>query len=190
MIGDTPCGEMSLSVGGTPRYMWHIEGCQKLEDLVNGTVVTPTPTPVATPRPTSTFIPGDPTLCPDGFLTEAASKTDPWYGLTVDVPEGVTKRFCAPVMPPLVNTHPNSIVFSWYDVSDQDCGALNVHVDAVDAPSRPRGGAGFSASGQYYYYRRVGLLDRPEQTAPGVYVMTLVGGPSSCTRYRIAWRVQ
>jgi len=190
MIGDTPCGEMYLSVepraASERRFVWHIDNCAPLEELVSGNpVATPTPRPTATPIGTP---PGDPELCPDGYLTESASKTDIWYGLTVDVPNGATKRFCAPIMAPLVNYHPRQITFSWYDVSDQDCGALNVHVDAVDLPLRPRGGTGHSASGNYVYYGQIGSRSMPEQTAPGIYVMTLVGGPSSCTRYRIAWK--
>lgn len=106
----------------------------------------------------------------------------------MDVPEGVTKELCAPVVPPYVAGHPNQLTFSWYDVSDQDCGALNVSVDAVDGPPRHRGGEGFSASGQFVYYAKTGPKVTPEQTAPGIYVIKLVGGPSSCVRYRIAWK--
>ncbi|MBY0278136.1 hypothetical protein K2Z84_22605 [Candidatus Binatia bacterium] len=145
-------------------------------------MVTPTPTIGPTP-------PGDPELCPDGYITEPASKTDPWYGVTVDVPQGVTKVFCAPITSPLVNTAPNQITFSWYDVSDQDCGALNVRIDPVDPPLRPRGGVGYSASGNFYYYGKIGSRLTPEQTARGIYVITVTGGPSACSRYRLAWRV-
>ncbi|MEW6268356.1 MAG: hypothetical protein AB1689_03560 [Thermodesulfobacteriota bacterium] len=199
VIGDTPCGEAYVSIHKTAsgrQFMWHVEGCQPLENLVSGNNP-PLPTPKPTATPVGTVIPGDPLLCPDGFLTEPASKTDPWYGFTVDIPEGVTKRFCAPVEPPYATPQLTSplgnyftqITFSWYDVSDQDCGALNVHVDAVDGVSRPRGGPGFSASGNHVYYGKIGTrITTPEQTLPGIYVMTLVGGPTTCHRYRISWK--
>jgi hypothetical protein len=144
----------------------------------------PSAAPTRTPGPTGIA------YCPDGVLNRPASQTDPWFGTTVDVPQGVTMSFCAPVTLPLVKGHPGQITFSWYDVSDQDCGALNVHVDAVDPPVRPRGGSGWSSSGQYVYYAKVGERETPEQTAPGVYVVTVTGGPSSdgCSRFRIAWK--
>jgi hypothetical protein len=197
VIGETECGTMTLTIApgvdGPRTFMWHIDDCPQLEALVAAPVATPSPTPRPTNSPGGSVTPppGDPELCPDGYLSEPASKTDPWYGLTVDVPEGTTKRFCAPVMAPLVKTYPNQITFSWYDVSDQDCGAINVKIDAVDLPLRPRGGQGYSASGQYVYYAKVGSRSTPEQTAPGIYVVTLTGGPSaqSCSRFRIAWRV-
>ncbi|HEY8514996.1 MAG TPA: hypothetical protein VIS07_05760 [Candidatus Binatia bacterium] len=199
MIGDTPCGEAYISIHKSSAgrsFMWHLEGCQALEDLVNGKPG-PGPNPTPTPKPTSTpggsVIPGDPNLCPDGFLSEPMSKTGAWYGLTVDVPQGVTRRFCAPVTPQLVplpagQDFYTQITFQWYDVTDQDCGALNVHVDATDGFSRPRGGTGFSASGNYYYYGKVGSrILTPDQTKPGIYVVTLTGGATSCSRYRITW---
>lgn len=149
-------------------------------------------TPAPTPSPAPSPKPGD--LCPDGTLSAPASKTDPWFGLTVEVPNGATKRFCAPVQPPLAplpagQDFYNQITFSWYDVSDQDCGALNVRVDATDGVARTRSGEGFSASGNYYYYGKIGSrILTPEQTKPGIYVVTVTGGPAACTKYRITWK--
>ncbi len=140
---------------------------------------TPTPAPTRSSSPTVAD-----NTCPDGYLTTLASKTDPWFGVTTDIPEGTTKRFCA-----RVTGQPWQIVFSWYDVSDQDCAAVNVRVDAPGDPPRPRGGDGFSASGSYVYYGRIGSKLTPEQVQPGDYVITLTGGPSTCSRFRVAWRV-
>lgn len=158
----------------------------------------PTPTPTAAPSPSPSRTPG-PTIseaaaCRDGTLNRVASQTDPWFGATVVVPQGETLHLCAPIREPLVHGHPNQITFSWYDVSDQDCGALNIRVDALDPPARTRGGQGWSASGQFVYNARVGSGDNarltPEQTKPGLYAITLIGGPASdsCNKYRIAWK--
>ncbi len=196
MVGDTPCGEMYLTIGdgidGARTFTWHIDGCAPLENVVSGTPVptaTPRVTPTPAPTPVGTVSPGDPELCPDGYITEPASKTDPWYGVTVDIPLGVTKVFCAPITSPLVTTAPSQIAISWYDVSDQDCAGLDVRVDAVDPPLRPRGGTGYPSSGTFYYYAKIGTRVTPEQTARGIYVITATGGSAACSRYRIAWRV-
>lgn len=76
---------------------------------------------------------------------------------------------------------------NWYDVSDQDCGQLNVKVEATN-PARYRGGEGYSASGAFHFYSKVGSKLTPEQTNPGVYVITVKGNADTCNRFRIAWK--
>lgn len=163
---------------------------------------TPTPSPTRTPRftptpvrPTPTQSPSLAQRCPDGQLTGITSRTNKnWFGFDgVEVRPGQTKRFCAMVMPPQIpaNTIPNSLSFTWYDVTDQDCGALSVKVDAVDPPPRHLGeqqfGKGFSSSGALHLYSNAGHKYTPEAVRQGVYVVTVFGGPSSCTHFDIAW---
>lgn len=131
-------------------------------------------------------------LCPDGLLTQEFGNN--YRGVFVTVPDGVVKRYCAPVYPPYL---PDGIVatrltFSWYDASDWDCGALRVIVEPQEGPPRTRDSVDFFASGAFYYYRRVWApppFDLPDYTAPGTYVVTVIGRLSTpeCTRYAIAW---
>ncbi|MBY0274719.1 hypothetical protein K2Z84_05225 [Candidatus Binatia bacterium] len=166
-------------------------------DCSDGNAPTPVPTAIATPSPVPTAI-DERDLCPDGTLQDRASNTDPWYGVTAVIKPGEVKRYCAKIQPPLIPFYPRQITFSWYETSDQDCGALNVGVDALSGPPRPRGGAGYSASGNFYYYgksrgRDGSVIQTPEQTAPGIYVVTVIGGGelgTTCVNYRIAWKAE
>jgi cysteine-rich repeat protein len=128
-------------------------------------------------------------LCPDGVLSEPFGGSDVFRGVIATIAEGQVKQFCAPVYPPYVpeGIHPTRLTFAWYDASDRNCGALRVIVDPVDGPPRQRDSGGYWANGTLVYLSRFGTFDRPELTAPGTYVITAMGGPTTCNRYIIAW---
>lgn len=82
---------------------------------------------------------------------------------------------------------PGRLIFSWEDLSGTGCGALNVQVEPLSGPARPRGTSGFVSTGNIQYVRKVDGKDDPKQTAPGLYTLTVSGGSETCVLYEIGW---
>lgn len=128
------------------------------------------------------------TVCPDGVLNRKLGRINTRaYGLEhYDLPFGRTLRFCAPVQPPLVPVHPETLRFQFYDESDRDCGGASFWVERLSTGERfgtdaplPGGTVQFRATWGTQY--------RPELTAPGTYVVAITGRTQSCNRFRFGW---
>lgn len=160
-----------------------------------------TPPPTQSPRPTPTLRPAQPTavptpaptpslleVCPDGYLDRRIAANTPFWGLSsVRVPRGATRVYCAPVQAPILpaGLHPVRVTFEWFS-ADQDC-ALNMRVELRGDPDHARGTSAFTPNGNITFTRRSLNGDRPEQTTPGIYVVTVSGGSATCEVYRIGW---
>jgi len=161
-------------------------------------VPTPTPHGTQTPRPGS---PGAPTptptphpapsqICTSGFLNRKLTANSTDYGLaSTDIPSGTTLTFCLPVQVPLIpdGAIPARITASWFG-RDANCRlSATLYADADPSnPDRMRTSVAAAANGNLTLVNQP-VLGAAPNTAPGVYILTLTGGSSSCDVYRVFW---
>ncbi len=155
------------------------EDLSSVECLPSGP--TPTPNPNATPtpvRPTPTPATND--GCNGIPLDQVIG--DNWLGLRKQLVErGQSVTYCARV----TRTGVKKLAFSAYDVTDAQCGKLELVVRQIGNLGWTARSGMLSSPG----VTALALLD-PQRTAPGTYEITAIGGNSAagCTRFDIAWK--
>lgn len=148
----------------------------------------PTPTPGPTPPGGATPTPGGGSgACPDGYLS--APLGGGWGLAGVSIPSGKVMKFCAQLEPPVIppGVVPSRVTFSFYDESDRDCGALVMSVQQMSGAQQVKSSTSPLSNGAIHFTKRVGRTDDPSRVAQGLYIVTLTGHPTSCSRYLITW---
>ncbi len=141
-------------------------------------------TPQPTPRPTPAPTPQPDGSCPDGIL-ETPTR-DGWIGLlSVTIPPGVTKRYCADV-----SGQVDRLNFEAVDLSNRNCAKAEMTVQQQNGNQWARssglvGSPWINASAIISRSKRDYL-----ETAPGRYYISVTGhdAASDCQRFQIDWR--
>lgn len=151
----------------------------------------PTPTPAPPPPPSD----GE---CPDGFMNEQVVTGQATFGVKgVSIRPGVTRRYCADIMPPLVGQGQafDRIYLSWGDETDYVCGVVEVTMQQSFSPFK-KAGPSTGTSGSLRLSRKLFRQpDCPECVAQGRYIVTVRGiqlyNPSDpkCEKFTLTWGV-
>ncbi len=156
------------------------EDLSSVECLPSGPTPTPNPNATPTPRPTPTQTPGTNDGCTGIALSSVIG--DNWLGLrNQEIKPGQQVTYCAR----LTRTGVKKLVFSTYEVSDGQCGRLELVVRQI-------GNLNWTVRSGYASSPSVTVLSltEPGRTAPGTYEITAIGGNANpgCTHFNVAWK--